>query len=128
MPIYRGLEPDKYLAEPYVTPGNVDGPDSPYFGRGGWTWYTGSAAWYFIVAVEGIFGLKAEWEGLKIEPLFPKDWKEVKVKRMYRGKQLNITYKKSDEKKIIVNGVEIDGNIIKPELFEESFLEVEVLF
>jgi hypothetical protein len=47
---------------------------------------------------------------------------------MYRGKQLNITYKKSDEKKIIVNGVKIDGNIIKPELFEESVLNVEVLF
>ncbi|POZ88795.1 GH36-type glycosyl hydrolase domain-containing protein [Petrotoga sibirica] len=128
MPIYRGLEPDKYLAEPYVTPGNVDGPDSPYFGRGGWTWYTGSAAWYFIVGVEGIFGLKPEWEGLRIEPMFPEDWKEVKVKRIFRGKQLNITYKKSDERKILINGVEIDGNIINPELFEESILNVEVLF
>ncbi len=52
----------------------------------------------------------------------------VKVKRIFRGKQLNITYKKSDEKKIIVNGVEIDGNIINPELLEENVLNVEVLF
>ena len=34
-----GLDPDLYKVEPYVTPGNVDGPDSPNFGRGGWTWY-----------------------------------------------------------------------------------------
>lgn len=51
--IYRGMLPplraaenaDLYAAEPYVMPGNVDGPDSPYAGRAGWTWYTGSAAW-----------------------------------------------------------------------------------
>jgi cellobiose phosphorylase len=60
--------------------------------------------------------------------MFPEDWKEVKVKRIFRGKQLNITYKKSNEKKIVVNGLEIKGNIINPELFEESVLNVEVLF
>lgn len=45
-PIYNGMKPDEYVAEPYVTPGNIDGPDSPNYGMGGWTWYTGSAAWY----------------------------------------------------------------------------------
>jgi cellobiose phosphorylase len=51
--IYRGMLPpnravadaELYAAEPYVMPGNIDGPDSPYAGRAGWTWYTGSAAW-----------------------------------------------------------------------------------
>lgn len=42
--------PDLYAAEPYVMPGNIDGPDSPYAGRAGWTWYTGSAAWMVQVA------------------------------------------------------------------------------
>lgn len=58
--IYRGMLPalraredaDLYAAEPYVMPGNVDGPDSPYQGRAGWTWYTGSAAWMVRVARE----------------------------------------------------------------------------
>ena len=56
--IYRGMLPplraeadvELYAAEPYVMPGNVDGPDSPYKGRAGWTWYTGSAAWMVRVA------------------------------------------------------------------------------
>ncbi len=51
--IFEGMLPPKrsaedadlYAAEPYVMPGNADGPDSPYEGRAGWTWYTGSAAW-----------------------------------------------------------------------------------
>ena len=126
MPIYRGLEPDKYLVEPYVTPGNVDGPDSPYFGRGGWTWYSGSAAWYFIVGIEGILGLKADWNGLIIDPLFPEEWQEVKVKRYFRGKVLNISYKKSNEKKILVNGKKLEGNVLNPEDFKENILNVEV--
>jgi cellobiose phosphorylase len=56
--ILRGMLPslrscddaDLYAAEPYATPGNVDGPDSPYFGRAGWTWYTGSSAWMVRMA------------------------------------------------------------------------------
>lgn len=58
--VFRGMLPplrsvedaDLYAAEPYVMPGNVDGPDSPYAGRAGWTWYTGSAAWMVRVAAE----------------------------------------------------------------------------
>ncbi|MDK2946361.1 MAG: cellobiose phosphorylase [Geotoga sp.] len=128
MPIYRGLEPDKYLAEPYVTPGNVDGPDSPYFGKGGWTWYTGSAAWYFIAGVEGILGLKPEWEGLKIEPIIPGEWNEVKVKRIYKGKTLNITFKKGGVKKILINGKELKDSILKVEKFDSNVLNVIVYF
>ncbi|HEY0867768.1 MAG TPA: hypothetical protein VGE01_10330 [Fimbriimonas sp.] len=56
--IYRGMlphlrarqDPDLYAAEPYVMPGNTDGPDSPYASRAGWTWYTGSSAWMVRVA------------------------------------------------------------------------------
>lgn len=57
--IFRGMLPclrsaadaDLYAAEPYVMPGNLDGPDSPYAGRAGWTWYTGSAAWMRRIAL-----------------------------------------------------------------------------
>lgn len=57
--IFRGMLPclrstedaDLYACEPYAMPGNVDGPDSPYAGRAGWTWYTGSAAWMRRIAL-----------------------------------------------------------------------------
>ncbi|MBL8096092.1 MAG: glycosyl transferase family 36, partial [Anaerolineales bacterium] len=44
-PPNRSADIDTYKAEPYVTPGNIDGPLSEYYGRGGWTWYTGSSQW-----------------------------------------------------------------------------------
>ena len=53
------MNPDEYVAEPYVTPGNIDGPDSPNYGMGGWTWYTGSAAWFQKVIVDWILGIRA---------------------------------------------------------------------
>ena len=49
-PLRSEADAELYAAEPYVMPGNVDGPDSPYEGRAGWTWYTGSAAWMVRVA------------------------------------------------------------------------------
>ena len=53
-------DPDRYFAEPYVLPGNVDGPDSPHHGRGAWTWYTGSAAWLHRVVAEWVLGVRPE--------------------------------------------------------------------
>src|SRR5690606_9297785 len=67
-PPLRGQDADAYFAEPYVLPGNVDGPLSPTPGRAGWTWYTGSAAWLNRVSLEWIVGLRATWEGLRIDP------------------------------------------------------------
>ncbi len=112
MPIYRGMDPDLYKVEPYVTCGNVDGPDSKYFGRGGWTWYTGSACWYFISGMEGILGLIPTWDGLKISPNIPEDWNEVKVKRLFRGKIYEINIKRTGKFEIFVEGEKIEGDVI----------------
>ena len=67
-------DPDRYFAEPYVLPGNVDGPDSPHHGRGAWTWYTGSAAWLHRVVAEWVLGVRPEWDGLRIDPCLPPGW------------------------------------------------------
>jgi len=125
MPVYRGLEPDKYMVEPYVTPGNVDGPDSPYFGRGGWSWYTGSATWYFIAGIEGVLGIIPTWEGLKINPVIPENWDQVSVKRLFRGVEYNIIIKRTGEKMIFVCGNKINGNIVVHPS-DKKFVDVEV--
>ena len=67
-------DPDRYFAEPYVLPGNVDGPDSPHHGRGAWTWYTGSAAWLHRVVAEWVLGVRPEFDGLRIDPCLPPGW------------------------------------------------------
>ena len=48
-------------------------------GRGGWTWYTGSASWMYRLGVEKILGLQREGNHLKIKPCIPKDWRDVEI-------------------------------------------------
>jgi len=119
-PPVRGLHPERYFGEPYVTPGNVDGPESPHFGRGAWTWYTGSAAWTFRVVLDYMLGVHAVEQGLQINPVIPKSWGSYKVKRFFRGAYYEITVKNpkkvsSGVKSIKVNGKKIEGNIILPQ-------------
>ncbi|MCF8268307.1 MAG: hypothetical protein K9I69_09475, partial [Ignavibacteriales bacterium] len=66
-------------------PGNIDGPESPNYGMGGWTWYTGSASWFQKIIVDYILGVRASGSGLLIDPVIPADWESYSVKRKYRG-------------------------------------------
>lgn len=116
-PVYRGLDPDHYYAEPYVTPGNVDGPDSPNFGRGGWSWYSGSGSWMQKVAYNWICGIRASSKGLIIDPAIPKDWKGFRARRFFRGAYYAIEIKNPKAKnggvkEIIVDGKKITGNVV----------------
>lgn len=116
-PVYNGMNPDEYFAEPYVTPGNIDGPDSPDYGRGGWTWYTGSASWFQKIIVDRILGIRAEENGLLIDPCIPDNWKKYSVKRLFRGKEYiinvyNPNHVSHGVKSIEVNGKAIEGNLI----------------
>jgi cellobiose phosphorylase len=81
---------DSYWAEPYVLPGNVDGPASPLHGRAGWTWYTGSAAWLPRVVSEWVFGVRPTWSGLLLDPCLPTGWTRCGMHRPYRGADLDI--------------------------------------
>ncbi|MFQ5807145.1 MAG: GH36-type glycosyl hydrolase domain-containing protein, partial [Phycisphaerae bacterium] len=83
-------DPERYWAEPYVTPGNVDGPDSPHYGRGGWTWYTGSAAWLHRVITQWVLGARPEWDGLRTDPCLPPGWSHASMTGPYRGCTYNI--------------------------------------
>ncbi|NOZ75315.1 MAG: glycosyl transferase family 36, partial [FCB group bacterium] len=116
-PVNNGKDPDEYCAEPYVTPGNIDGPDSDYYGKGGWTWYTGSATWLQKVTLEWILGIRAGFEGLTIDPCIPNSWKEFKVKRRFRNatyyiKVLNPEGVNGGIKSIEMDGKTVDSNIL----------------
>lgn len=108
-PINRGKWPDKYCVEPYVTPGNIEGPDSAFYGRGGWTWYTGSAAWLFKVGLEWILGVRATSGGLLIDPCIPSAWKQFSVRRTFRGAVYNIDVTNPDHVQCGVKEMFVDG-------------------
>jgi cellobiose phosphorylase len=90
-------DPNRYMAEPYVTPGNIDGPESPHFGRGGWTWYTGSAAWLQRVVSEWVLGIRPEWDGIRVAPCLPPDWTHASLRRGYRGADLHIDIERQSD-------------------------------
>ena len=128
-PIYNGLNPDEYVAEPYVMPGNIDGPDSPNYGMAGWTWYTGSANWFQKVIVDWILGIRATVDGLVIDPCIPKEWREYSVKRNFRGTTYHIKVinkAKSNPKFnfMIVDGKKTNSNVIKAPKKKNVFVEV----
>ncbi len=83
-------DPERYWAEPYVLPGNVDGPASPQHGRAGWTWYTGAAQWLQRVVTHWVLGVRPEWDGLRIDPCLPDGWSEARLTRPYRGATLSV--------------------------------------
>jgi cyclic beta-1,2-glucan synthetase len=69
----------KYKVEPYVAMGDVYAVP-PHTGRGGWTWYTGSAGWMYRSVVEYILGFKLEGDRLRIDPCIPRGWREFEIK------------------------------------------------
>ncbi len=118
-PVYRGMNPDKYIAEPYVTPGNTDGPVSPHYGRGGWTWYTGSAAWLFRAAAQWIIGVRPDYDGLIISPCLPKAWKKVSMRRVFRGAVYDIEIANPRGTYKGIKSVSVDGNILDSNIIPE---------
>ena len=85
----------RYKAEPYVYSSNIMGPESLNFGLANVSWLSGTAAWMYIAVTQYIMGVKADFDGLIIEPCLPDEWKEVSVKRNYRGTVYNIDVRPS---------------------------------
>jgi cyclic beta-1,2-glucan synthetase len=67
-----------YQIEPYVMAGDVC-TQPPYVGRGGWSWYTGSAAWMWRAAIESICGLRRRGEKIRLDPQLPPHWSECRL-------------------------------------------------
>ncbi len=86
-PISHGTTPaetSNYRVEPYVVAADVYGVE-PHLGRGGWTWYTGSAAWLYRLIVESLLGLRIEVDKLFIEPCLPDNWTGYTFTYRYRN-------------------------------------------
>lgn len=106
-PIYRSdsrAKADEYKVEPYVISADVYGV-SPHEGRGGWTWYTGSAGWMYRLGIEGILGLKRDGDSLVIRPRIPAHWAGFDLVYRYGGTayQIRVVRKAVAERQLLLD-------------------------
>lgn len=132
LPAAKNEDADTYTMEPYVYSQFITGKEHPNkFGRARNSWLTGTASWSFVAISQYILGVRADYDGLMIDPCIPKDWDKFDVVREFRGKKFEISVsnpKKVSKNvaKLIVNGEEIVGNIIPLDIMKDSN-KVEVL-
>jgi cellobiose phosphorylase len=79
-----------YKVEPYVIAADVYALP-PHIGRGGWTWYTGSAGWMYRLVLESLLGLRLEVDKLRFTPCLPAEWTHFKLHYRYRETVYHIT-------------------------------------
>ena len=87
---------EKYKVEPYVIAADIYSSEN-FAGRGGWTWYTGSAGWFYSVGVQNILGIKKQGNKIKIEPSIPMKWKGYKAIYQYLDTPYNIKVVRGNE-------------------------------
>jgi cyclic beta-1,2-glucan synthetase len=102
----------KYKVEPYVAVGDVYAVP-PHTGRGGWTWYTGSAGWMYRAGLESILGFKLHGDKLTIDPCVPRWWRDFGI--TYRRGRAVYDIKVENPLGISkgVASVELDGEVLK---------------
>jgi cyclic beta-1,2-glucan synthetase len=98
----------KYRVEPYVAAGDIYAVP-PHTGRGGWSWYTGSAGWMYRAGLESILGFELRGERLTIAPCIPRSWREFKIHYRHRGTLYHITVENPLGVSHGVSRIELDG-------------------
>ena len=100
--------------EPYVYCQMIAGKDHPAFGQAKNSWLTGSAAWNFIAASQWILGVRADYDGLRVDPCIPKSWGTFSVRRVFRGAAYMITVKNPNHVSKGVKSMKVDGRAYAP--------------
>ncbi len=99
---------ETYKVEPYVVAADVYTAEGQV-GRGGWTWYTGSASWMYRVGLEGILGFEKRGDQLFIAPRAPKSWPEYNIRYRFGATEYDITVRHTGGHERGGPRVELDG-------------------
>lgn len=102
---------ERYRVEPYVVPGDVYSLVG-HVGRGGWTWYTGAAAWTYRVWLEEILGFQRRGDTLTIDPVIPKDWSSFRLRYRFQNTIYRISVENPEHCSRGVALVELDGVVV----------------
>jgi len=128
----RSKDMDRYLLEPFAYPENYVGPDHAHRGEGQFHWCFGEGtAWMWYSYVNHILGIRAEIDGLVVDPKIPAEWDTYSVKKLFRGTEYQIVVNNPDHvsegiRWIKVNGKKIRGNKLPIGTVENEHIKVEV--
>ena len=109
---------DLYESEPYVYPQNILGDEHPQFGLARNSWLSGTASWMYQTGTQWILGIRADYEGLRIDPCIPSKWDGFKATRKYRGVTYHISVTNPEHvykgvAQVSVTGGTAEGNLIQ---------------
>ena len=116
-----GLEPYVIAADVYRAPGRI--------GQGGWSWYTGSAAWMYRVWVEDVLGLKVRGSSMRVDPVIPGWWEGFRLSYRHGDAVYEIQVENPEKLERGVSFVEMDGRRISEGLIplERALVKHKVL-
>ena len=108
---------DVHRMEPYVYSQMIAGKDSKRHGEAKNSWLTGTAAWNFVAISQYILGVRAELDGLRVDPCIPPRWNGFSVHRAFRNARYEITVENPHHVSkgvatVVADGKEISGNVL----------------
>jgi cellobiose phosphorylase len=115
---------------PYQVTNMYYGPEHPHAGQILYSWITGTSDWLFKILTSQILGVKADYQGLRIDPCLPSHWKTAGMSRIFRGVQYRIAIENPEGnqtgvKSITLDGTPVEGSLL-PILKDDKIHEVRV--
>jgi cyclic beta-1,2-glucan synthetase len=101
----------RYRVEPYALAGDIYSCP-PWVGRGGWTWYTGAAAWMWRLGVEAVLGLRKDGGGLRIDPCIPPAWNGFEAWVSLGQRRIHVVVENPDHVASGVASITLDGVVL----------------
>jgi cellobiose phosphorylase len=124
-PSYIEDKSEIHRTEPYCYSQTIAGRSAQNFGEAKNAWLTGTAAWSFVAASQGILGICPDYDGLVIDPCLPDKMDGYQVSRLFRGTRYDITVRRGDHKGMTVDGHPTPGKMVP--LTEAEACKVEVI-
>jgi len=131
LPAARNKIAKTHKVEPYVYCQMIAGADHKDFGEGKNSWLTGSCSWNFVAISQWLLGIRADYNGLIVDPCIPKTWDGFEVKRSFRGCEYYITVRNPSHvskgiKSVTVDGVKTGSKLI-PAFNDKKEHHIEVI-
>jgi cyclic beta-1,2-glucan synthetase len=101
----------RYKVEPYVAAADIYSV-APHVGRGGWTWYTGSAGWMYRAGIESILGFRVQGTSFTLAPCIPAAWPFFEIVFRYAGERYEIRVENPQHVNGGIARIELDGAVL----------------